>query len=478
MRSDPARAVAADRFDAARAVADAVLYEGYVLYPYRASAAKNRIRWQFGVLVPPTVAAADASERSVMRTECVAQPLAAGSGRPGAQIHLRARFLQVQRRSVEAVSGPGPSFTPAGRLEVGGALHLDWDEAVEHSVDLGPWELDASQAVTREEELRAEGGEDSETLFSPDGSVAGRLRRHRVALTGRVRLEAAPLSGPEGPLWQLRVLLENTTECAAAPDLRDEVLRSSLVAAHLVLGLEHARFVSLLDPPPAAARAAAACVNEGCFPVLIGSDDVMLSSPIILYDHPEVAPESPGDFYDSTEIDELLALRVLTLTDEEKAEARGTDARAAAVVERCGALPPEMWDRLHGALRSLRSLELPGDGARPGPGGGGEEGPPCWEPGLEGDVDPASASVVVNGVELSRGSQVRLRPSRRADAHDLFLSGLLATVAGVFTDFEGRHHVAVTVDDDPATEELAWQGRYLYFDPTELEPAQQGEVAT
>src|SRR6202034_425438 len=101
----------------------------------------------------------------------------------------------------------------------------------------------------------------------------------------------------------------------------------------------------------------ASCRSEGTFPVLIGSDDIVLSSPIILYDHPEVARESAGDLYDATEIDEILALRVLTLTDEEKAEARGTDARAAAIIDRCDNMPPEMWERLHGAVRSLRSAE-------------------------------------------------------------------------------------------------------------------------
>ena len=60
-----------DRFAGARSVADAVLYEGYVLYPYRASAAKNQLRWQFGVLVPPAVSAADGSERAWCRTECL-----------------------------------------------------------------------------------------------------------------------------------------------------------------------------------------------------------------------------------------------------------------------------------------------------------------------------------------------------------------------------------------------------------------------
>ena len=127
----------------------------------------------------------------------------------------------------------------------------------------------------------------------------------------------------------------------------------SLVAVHTMLAVDGATFVSLLDPPDGAARAALACRSEGTYPVLIGADDVVLSSPIILYDHPEVADQSPGDLYDSLEIDEILALRVMTLTDAEKAEARGTDARAAAIIDRCDALSPEAMGRLHGQMRPV-----------------------------------------------------------------------------------------------------------------------------
>ncbi len=97
----------------------------------------------------------------------------------------------------------------------------------------------------------------------------------------------------------------------------------------------------------------------------------MLSSPIILYDHPEVAPESQGDLFDATEIDEILALRVLTLTDDEKDEARRTDARAAAIVDRIDAMSPEVWARLHGAMRPLRRsvARRADDVAVVGPGG-------------------------------------------------------------------------------------------------------------
>ena len=97
--------------------------------------------------------------------------------------------------------------------------------------------------------------------------------------------------------------------------------------------MQDGEFVSLLEPPPEFQEAAAACSNVGTWPVLAGEPgqrDTVLSSPIILYDYPQIAPESPGDLFDGTEIDEILSLRILTLTDEEKsAMRRSRRARAA-----------------------------------------------------------------------------------------------------------------------------------------------------
>jgi hypothetical protein len=167
----------------------------------------------------------------------------------------------------------------------------------------------------------------------------------------------------------------------------------------------------MLDPPASAKAAVDTCVCDGTFPVLIGEDgttDVMLSSPIILYDFPAIAPESAGDFCDATEIDEILALRVMTLTDEEKAEARGTDARAAAIIDRCDDMPNEIWSRLHGAVRSLRPVA---DSSEPEPPDPLVE-PPWWDPGLDGSFDPFADTMLIGGVEVG-GTSVRLRPTQR-----------------------------------------------------------------
>ncbi|HEX3459901.1 MAG TPA: hypothetical protein VHT49_03275 [Acidimicrobiales bacterium] len=456
-----------DRFAAARAVADAVLYEGYVLYPYRASSRKNQIRWQFGVLTPRAFSEADGSERWSMRTECLIDPGLVS------QLSIRIRCLQVQHRAVE-VAGDDGSFLPVDSVEIEGKSYVEWEEAVDQVVDLTRLNLLPGDETAVEESFSFTGGEDTELIPSSGGGARARIRRSRHPVDGRVSVLARPAEG-DGSFLKISVTVENVTDWSGTSTRRDEVMGHSLIAVHTMLAVDGGLFVSLLDPPDAARSAVAGCSNEGAFPVLIGGGDVVLSSPIILYDCPEVAPESPGDLYDSTEIDEILALRVLTLTDDEKAEARGTDPRAAAIIDRCDDMPPEMWERLHGAVRSLHpageGTPTPTPDLDPEPRGeSGAELPPWWDPEVDASVDPWSDSVSISGVEVTKGSAVRLRPSHRSDAQDLFLAGMAATVAGVFKDVDGSQHVAVTIDDDPATEELNWQGRYLFFHPDEVDP--------
>jgi hypothetical protein len=349
-------------------------------------------------------------------------------------------------------------------------------------VDLTPGALTPLLTAACEEHFRFAAGSKREPICDATGSIAGRIVRSRQAVAGLARVTAsAPgtaSAAGDRRLIKVAVTVHNLTARTGSATRRDDVLGQSLVAVHAMLAVDDGTFVSLLDPPPSAAEAAADCHQDGLFPVLVGAGDVMLASPIILYDRPEVAPESAGDLYDATEIDEILALRVLTLTDEEKAEARATDGRAAAIIDRCDDMPPEMWSRLHGAVRALGPVaaQPPATPAAawtdPGVDATADPGPevPWWDPAADATIDPGAGSVLVAGLEVRRGTSVRLQPSRRADAHDLFLRDMTATVAGVFLDVEGSQHIAVTLDDDPARDELLWQGRYLYFYPDEVVP--------
>jgi hypothetical protein len=189
----------------------------------------------------------------------------------------------------------------------------------------------------------------------------------------------------------------------------------------------------------------------------------VLAAPIILYAHPAVAPESTGPMFDSTEIDEILTLRVLTLTDGEKAQARATDPAAAAIIDRCEAMTPPELNRLHGVLRDPHAA---------GPARSGDD---WWAAEAAAPVSPETDVVIVAGARVSRGSRVRLHPSRRADAQDMFVAGLEARVSAVHVDLDGSTHVAVSLLDDPAAELHDWYGRHLYFAPDELEPLAEAD---
>ncbi len=466
--------IGVDAFADARAIADAVLYEGYVLYPYRASARKNQMRWQFGVIVPRRVQETDVSERSSMRTECIVDPGEMGT-KP--RVQARVRCLQVQARTLERVaaddsSGAETGFVPTDELEAGGSRLVPWDEAVEHEIDLPDLVLLPLSAASTHVDFVLPARCETELVRNDRDRVIGRITRECAEVRGRLRACAFWAEG-HADLLQLAVTVENTSDWFEPGSTREVVTRHSIVAAHTMLAIEGGRFVSLLDPPVDAAGAVAGCTNAGSFPVLVGAPgatDLVLSSPIILYDYPAIAPESPGDLYDATEIDEILALRVLTLTDEEKAEARATDRRAAAIVDRCDDMDTADFAQLHGTMRPF-AFAVP-EPAAP------EKETAWWDPGVDGSVDPDVDAVRIAGVDVRKGTSVRLHPGRRADAHDMFLAGLTATVAAVFRDVDGNDHVAVTLDDDPAAEVFQWQKRYLYFAPEEIEPVRRSEPAS
>jgi len=495
-------------FDDARKVADAVLFEGYVLYPYRASAAKNRVRWQFGVVAPRAWSTAGGPEPWEQQTQCLFE------ADDGAVLELRVRFLHVQAKVVEVPSGPdSEEFTPVETVTVDGTSLITWEEAVEHKVDVTvPVDRLLAGAETIPIDVEA-AAEEPELVHDTTGALAARVLRTRQPLSAELKLSAERLDGPFGAI-RLTVRTENLTPYDGDPDARKEAMSHSLVACHTLLGLspERAgRFISLLEPPEWAKPAAEACTNLHTFPVMIGDrgrEDVMLSSPITLYDWPQIAPESPGDLFDATEIDEILILRTMTLTDEEKAEARATDPRAAAIIDRVDEMPQEIMDRLHGAVRYLRDVTSgsPREAAVPEFGTGadgvpvlgehrpfGEEfaerrpaesspeappkGPytdatssPMWDPANDPSVNPDTDTVTIGGIPVAKGAKVRLRPgARRSDAQDMFLAGKVADVQAVFHDLEDKMFLAVTLEEDPNADLQIEHGRFFYFSPDEVE---------
>ena len=265
------------KFERAEKVADAVLYEGYLLYPYRASAMKNQVRWQFGVVMPREYSEGGGSEPWTMQTECLVEPADAPV------LDLRLRFLQVQARIVEkAVNAEQGIYWPVESFEFNGRQLVSWDEGVKRELDYPGINITELLAAERAFPVEIAAGREVELIRDAGGDIKGRIIRDRLPITGVIRVAAEPM----GSLIKIRIRIENLSPCAEDEKTkRTRALRHAFVGAHTLLAVRDGAFVSLLDPPEWARQAVTSCVNLHTWPVLVGEEgdrDVMLSSPIIL----------------------------------------------------------------------------------------------------------------------------------------------------------------------------------------------------
>jgi hypothetical protein len=423
-------------FAAAEKIADAVLFEGYMLYPYRPSALKNRQRWNFGTLWPRAFAQSQQPQEPFsFQSEVL---LDAGQA---VAFDLRLRFLQLM---------PQPGFE-SGSWEIG-MVRARTVEAIPISETACPVQLTLDLTTLSAEE-------------KPNAPICFHERPISVALELRV-------TELEGALCRIAIGVSNESPLPASATARIEAQPIALTSAHLLIAARNGAFVSLLDPPPQYAAAAQACANRGVYPVLsgpAGDQSLMLCAPIILYDHPQVAPESRGDFFDGTEMDEMLALRVLTLTDEEKQEMRQSDPHARTILERVEQLASGSLLSVHGATRSIapsvsETSIVKVDGAfEP------------WDPFAE---KPAVESMPVFGVEVRKGDRVRLWPQKKADIMDSVMEGRVAVVEAIERDLEGNAQFAVVLEDDPGRDLglLRQVGHRFFFSPEEVEPLRMEEL--
>jgi hydrogenase maturation protease len=362
-------------------VVNAVLYEGYILYPYRPSV-KNRQRWTFGGLYPEGSALVrEGTEACVMQTQCIVE------GTQRMILDARIRFLHLMTRTIGRLAEPvdalpsdgEPAFEAVESLRVGGKLYQSWQEASERDVRVGEVELASLLVSPRKHEFAFGSSRELEPLRTDDGKIAAVVVREQRGLVGAVELSAESVG--EG-LFKITVRITNRSAMDRPDAGRDEAVLWSLASTHTILTLAGGAFVSSIDPPEACRGLVSECRNIGAFPVLVGEEgerDALLSSPIILYDYPRIAPESPGNLFDSTEIDEILSLRVMTLSDEEKQAVNAGDVRARALLERTESLGAAEMASLHGAIRGLRpvsSVQSFGETSEP---------PPQPSPGVPGE---------------------------------------------------------------------------------------------
>jgi hypothetical protein len=377
--------------DALEQLVDSLLWEGYALYPYTPTATKNATPTPFGIVYPPVYAAT-----------------------------LASTYDHLELRGVLEASPDAVLAAEVRLLAPGGERH----QAVERRIELPSAMVGALAAVPACKQASVACGGDSPPL-------AVELSMHAAEL-------------PDGGGYEVILRVDNRTLVSSGLD-RAGALGRSLLSTHPLLRVQGGRFVSPLERP---------CQSVNTFPVLASpADDVVLGAAIVLPDHPEIAPESRGGLFDSTEIEEALLLHVQALSDAEREQIEGQDPAVREMIARAAAATPEEIVALHGrvTVRDPHTTE-----------------PPSEPPGL---VDPRAGekAAEVDGVTFRRGAGVIIRPGPQADLHARMLDGRGATIERIFTDYDGRTHLGVTIDDDPGQELMRETGRYLFFFAEEVE---------
>lgn len=425
---------------------NAVLYEGYILYPYRASSKKNqRERFTFGRVYPQAFSEKEnGAEACAMQTECLFQI----SGEQ-TRLNVTFGFLQPVMRTIGMMESVPSRDAETEHIQFQGIPRpvQPWMESVERKVSIIVRDFPESANIS----FIFPPTESQEEIKDENGEIACVVMRRHECLEGQIEARFTKL---QKDLLKICVRVVNRSAIEpAALHVPQQVLLRTFASSHFTLELENGQFLSLLETPPEFKAYAQECENIGCWPVLVGDKSVnergtMLASPILLYDYPEIAPESAGEFFDGTEIDEMLALRVLTLSDEEKREMR-MEEFPRKILERTSALTANDFLKLHGVLREPRVLS--------------EE---FFNPGEP--MQKVTAAVT----RLKPGDRVVIRPKRRADALDLILSGKIAIIEAIEQDLEGQFHVAVVLENDPGHDlGVARQpGHRFFYGVDEVDP--------
>ncbi len=445
--------------DLVEKVVNAVLYEGYILYPYRASSKKNRERFTFGRVYPEVYSVAQhGAEPCSMQTECLVR-----NESKDALINISVRFLHPMAREVGILPAPleempaeGPSnFEVVPDYRVGEQLYQTWQEVTERRVEVPAFPLREAWQVAHEFDFP--GTRTVEPIRGDDGKISAVLVRRQDAIEGVVEVAAQPV---DDAVFKITVRILNRTRISPNElEQQSAIIMRTFTSTHTILHAQGGEWLSLTDPPPAYAEATAACKNIGTWPVLVGEEkkserDAMLSSPIILYDYPQIAPESPGDLFDGLEIDEILTLRVMAMSDAEKIEMRQVDEQARRILERTENMSSDHLLKMHGVMRNLRSSN--------------ED---FFNPGTRLET------ATVGDVQVKAGDRVRIRPKKRADVMDMALDGKIAVIEAVEQDVEGGVQLALVLDDDPGRDLglMRQPGHRFFYAPDEVEPVGNSE---
>jgi hypothetical protein len=306
----------------------------------------------FGAVYPQAWQQHHPDVHAATQTQCIIQ------GTDDAEVEITVRFLHLRGKRLVKINPEKfgrDQFQPTDTIKAGDKTYYSGWEAEERKINVGRHKIKDLIDGSIENSIHFEEEQMSDILFKNE-KVAGNMIIRQSAINGNVRVSAKPV-GIHEEGYQITIKIANTTpvdnpkQCS-----RDEIYFRSFLSANTILQAEKGKFISKTDPPQAWQEVNEACKNVNTWPVLIDKDDkTMLSSPIVLYDYPEIAPESRGDMFDSTEIEEMLMLQVAALTDEEKKEVEQTDGKMKAMLERVRNTTPEELLKLHGGFKDIET---------------------------------------------------------------------------------------------------------------------------
>src|SRR5689334_11392970 len=234
--------------DTVERIAETVLYEGYLLWPYRRSAIKNQKRWNFGGVYPRSFSeTARSGDPWEMQTQC----LVSGSD---ASLAVKVKFLQAVERKVGRWNLEG-GLDFVESLEVDSERYLAWEEAREQERVIEFQKL-SDLAIAHRFALSVPEGSEKEDIFSRAGKNMGALVRSWRSLEGEIEVKAESL---REPLFRITVQIRNLTP-RAGPD-REAALKQTFLSTHTILQVDGGEFISLTDPPEMFEAEAKACQN-------------------------------------------------------------------------------------------------------------------------------------------------------------------------------------------------------------------------
>ena len=329
-----------------------VLYEGYSLYPYYRSSAKNSKPVPFGAVYPRQFVKHNPDVHSTTQTQCIIK------GTDDTEIEITVRFLQLRNRQLLKIDhdeyGPG-QFRPTDSIKEGDATYHSGWEGVERELNLGTHTISTIVDNKVEKDIAFESEKANDIIYGENGTVAGNVIISQSKINGTITASADP-AGDNKNGFKITVQISNTTSVDNSEKLsRNDSYKLSFLSTHTILKTEEGAFISQTDPKQNWEKIVEACDNINTWPILIEKDyKTMLSSPIVLYDYPEIAPESMGDMFDGTEIEEALVLHMATMPEEEKQKIDKGDPKMKAMMERVESVTPEEIMSLHGGFKEVK----------------------------------------------------------------------------------------------------------------------------